>query len=76
MTETFYRLSSRPPIGVADPRPLRLGQLSLEFSSLMSEIEKALPPIMWAWSLLDESLANQMTKNAAQALLGNPQSIE
>src|SRR5262245_47899474 len=42
----------------------------------MGKLEKALPPVVQAWSLLDEFLPYQMSKNAVQALLGNPQDAE
>jgi hypothetical protein len=42
----------------------------------MGKLEKALPPVVRAWSLLDEFLPYQVPKNAVQALLGNSQDAE
>jgi hypothetical protein len=64
------------PIGDGDPRPLRLRQLPLEFSSFGRQLETTLPAIMRTRPLEDELLPNQLTENAAQALLGDAQNAE
>jgi hypothetical protein len=61
------------PVGVGDPRPLWLRQLSFEIAPLWRQFEETLPAIVQAGLLQDELLPNQLAKDAAQALLGDAQ---
>lgn len=76
LPETLHGPRSGLPVGVGDPRPLRLRELSLEIAPLWRQFEETLPPIVRTGLLPDEVLPNQVAEDAAQALLGDAQDSE
>src|SRR5580700_3720788 len=76
LPKTLHRPRSGLTVRVGDPCTLRLRQLVLEIAPLWRQFEETLPPIVRTGLLQDEVLPNQLTEDAAQALLRNAQDCQ